>query len=378
MNCCDYWKKLRRGKLTEVMENHPRTGKVLFATQKLAGNCACHKNLAEDHRLWSQAPHYASDSRAGDERYPSVAPVSCRLSRRRPAAAHVRRTAVGMVSETDFLRVLRGRSPRSQRFKKLTRSSMGRIRRHSTIQIHIQALRGRGRRRITVSVAMVIRAMRGHILTPRRLRELPYFRKINSALHGGRRRPEVTPRRRRASIVDRPVDNLARPGALPDIFRCHNFLLIRRGHARAINSCLISRSRDSVYPRIDVSLLFRQHAPALFLIEKDNRSPRKSFSACCPSGQQRVGSTQSLCVGHRLQFGVQPSIEQDEKTKSDCLDRRPMSCPVVRRSTRRIIQPVSAVRKSLSQNLQVRVAGIFIAIKPEVGGILPMQPAETE
>src|SRR5271154_5170477 len=60
---------------------------------------------------------------------------------------------------------------------------MRRILRRRRVHIHVNSRRSR---RVTISVAVVIRAMRRHILTPRRLRELPYFCKIHSALRGAR------------------------------------------------------------------------------------------------------------------------------------------------------------------------------------------------
>src|SRR6478672_12644713 len=66
-------------------------------------------------------------------------------------------------------------------------STVRRIRRGGGAQVNVQALGRSASGWIAISIRVVVGAVRGNIFAPRRLRELPYLSKINSAAGGIRR-----------------------------------------------------------------------------------------------------------------------------------------------------------------------------------------------
>ncbi len=177
---------------------------------------------------------------------------------------------------------------------------------------------------------------------------------------------KCTSGRWRTGIVRSPVHDLARTRVLPNVFRCDYVSLVARGHAGTINSRTQSGTDNSIYPGVDVGLLLREHAPALLLIQKDQSANSKALSSSCPRRHRGISCPYSLRIGNAFQFGIKSPVKQDQKTKTRRLNRCAMTSPTVRRFSRRIIQPIAAVGKSLPQSFEIGVAGVFIAIKTEI------------
>ena len=197
---------------------------------------------------------------------------------------------------------------------------------------------------------------------------MPDLGKANSArCWAGRLLRKCASRRWRTGIVRSPVHNLARTRVLANVFRGHDVSLVARGHAGTINSRTESGADNAIYPGVDVALLLREHAPALLLIQKDQSASSKALSSSCPRRLRGVSCPYSFGISDALQCGIKPPVKQDEETKSRGLNRCAMTSPTVRRFSRRIIQPISTVRKSLPQSFEIGVAGILIAIKTEIG-----------
>src|ERR1700722_1379667 len=174
-------------------------------------------------------------------------------------------------------------------------------------------------------------------------------------------------RRGRAGIVDRPIDDRARSGVLANVFRRDHVAIVRRSDPRTINTRAKSRGSDAIDPGVNVGLLFRQHAAALLLVEKNNDRAWKSLAPCSRSGSLRVRSPEASCVCAGFQLGVEPPVEEHKKSESGGLDGGAMTGPSVGRRSRRIVQPVSGVRKRLMKSLEISIARITIAVEAEVG-----------
>ena len=158
---------------------------------------------------------------------------------------------------------------------------MRRIGRSSRIQIDVQPLRRTGSRRVAVSIAAVVGAARGYVLSPRRLCELPHFGEADTAFCRIRRMlGKRASRCRRAAVIDCPISNLSRTGALANILGRDDFIGIGRRLARTINPGAESSGDNAIHPSKDVRLLFGQHAPSLLLVEEDDRSAGEALVPC--------------------------------------------------------------------------------------------------
>src|SRR5271167_4737845 len=113
---------------------------------------------------------------------------------------------------------------------------------------------GVGSGRIAVPVAAVVGAVTGDVLALRGLRELPDLGESDSALVRTRRVLwKRASWRRRASIVDGPVDDCAFPCTLMNVFGCDHAAVVHRGDAGAVDARSKSRRRDAVDPGVNVS-----------------------------------------------------------------------------------------------------------------------------
>src|SRR5579863_8535045 len=192
---------------------------------------------------------------------------------RLPAALQI----LGFSFSFVYLRVLCGESPPSP---------MRRIGRSRRIHINVQSQCRTGTRRIAVPIATVVGAVPGHILALRRLRELPYFCESDPAPSRTRRLlRKRTSGRWRTRVIDRPIRDLTwGAGALarvfPNILGSDDITVVLRRNPRTIDPRAKSHRDNSTDPGMNVSLLLRQHAPALFLVEKDDGFFGKPFAPC--------------------------------------------------------------------------------------------------
>lgn len=223
-------------------------------------------------------------------------------------------------------------------------------------------------RRITFSVAAVAGAVSGNIFTLRRLRELPDLGEANTAFGGaGWPLGKSTARRRRARVVNRPVDDLPSAGALTNVFRGHDIAVVCGGDARAVDASAESGGGDAVDPSVDVRLLLGQHASTLLLVEEDNGLRGKAFAVGGGRGSLRVGLAKLRGVGDQFQFSIEPSVEEDEESEPGGFDGGAVAGPGVRSLARRIIEPVAGVGERLMQGSQINVPGVGVAVEAEVG-----------
>src|SRR3984957_1432964 len=223
-------------------------------------------------------------------------------------------------------------------------------------------------RRITFSVAAVAGAVSGNIFTLRRLRELPDLGEANTAFAGaGWPLGKSTARRRRARVVNRPVDDLPSAGALTNFFRGHDIAVVCSGDARAVDASAESGGGDAVDPGVDVRLLLGQHASTLLLVEEDNGLRGKAFPACGSRGSLRVGLAKLRGVGDRFQFAIEPAVKEPEESEAGGFDGGALAAPSVCSLAGRIIEPVAGIGKGLVQSFQVGVAGVGVAVEAEGG-----------
>lgn len=157
-----------------------------------------------------------------------------------------------------------------------------------------------------------------------------------------------------------------------NVFCRDDVAVVDRSDSRTINARAKSCGSDAVDPGVNVSLLFRQHSPALLLVEKDNGCAGKSLAAGSCSGCPGVRSSEASSVRHGLQLSVEAAVEEHKKSEPRGVDGGAVANPGVRILARRIIQPVPGISKSLVKSLEIGIAGIIIAVKAEVGvgGIL--------
>src|SRR4051794_12996731 len=222
-------------------------------------------------------------------------------------------------------------------------------------------------RGVTVSVAAVVTAVRGNVLTARGLSELPDLGEVNAALARARRllRKRASGRGR-ASLIDCPIRNLSRASGLANVFGRHHFFAIARAHAGAINSGAESGGHNGINPGVNVGLLLGEHAASLLLIEEDDGGAREAFAARGRGGDEGIRLSQSLRIGGSLQLRVHAAIKQNEKAEAGGLGRSAVSSPGIRGPTRRIVEPVSGEGKRLMKSFEIRVARVVVAIEAEV------------
>src|SRR4029077_1885659 len=155
--------------------------------------------------------------------------------------------------------------------------------------------------------------------------------------------------------------------SLANVFGGNGVFAIGGARAGAINSGAESCDADGINPCVDVGLLFREHAPALFLIEEDDCAAGKALAPGRRGGDEGVGLTQMLRVNDGFQLREETPVEQDEESESGRLHRGAMSSPGIRGRSGRIVEPVPSVGKRLTQSLESGVAGILVAVEAEVG-----------
>lgn len=243
--------------------------------------------------------------------------------------------------------------------------SARRVRSCCCIEVHAQLL---DPRRVAISVGSIRRRAFRRVLRPsRRLRKLPDIRESNAALRCIRRGfTKHTSRRWRTLVIGDEIDDLPAARVLADVIGGHYVVIIFRGDAGAINSGAMARCCNRIHPRIDVGFLFWQHASALLLIEKDNSSRGEAFTAGRGGGGMPIAGPKISSIRDRLQFCIQPSVEQHQKSKSRSIDRLAFANPAIRLFSGRIVQPISRERESLAQRMKTIVARIFVAIKTKV------------
>ena len=214
--------------------------------------------------------------------------------------------------------------------------------------------------------------MSGDVFALGRLGKLPYIGEADAALCRRRGKPrECASRRRRTGIVGNPIRNLSCPSTLPDVFCGDHLLLVRRYLPGAIDSGTESRSHNAIHPGIDVCLLLRQHSSTLLLIKKDDGLGGKALPTrrSCSGGSIRL--SQLLGPGDGFQLSIETPVEQNQKAEPVRLHGSPVSSPCIRRRSGRVVQPISGIRKGLPEDFQIGVAGVFVAIEAEIGGVLP-------
>ena len=249
-------------------------------------------------------------------------------------------------------------------------ASSGGVGRVCGIYIYMELLVGEPRR-VAIFVGIVVcRTGSGHIASFWGLRELPDFGECDAAFRGAWRfSGKGTAGRGRAGIIGDEVNNASVCSVLANVVGSYNADSWRflRGDAGTIDACLKSGSVDDVNPAVDISFLLRQHASALFLVKKNYCSGGEAFSVYCKNGCLGVGFSQFSGAAYILQFRVEPSVEQHQKSEPGRFQRLPLADPTVAFFSRRVIEPVTSEREGLVQGSKVAVARVIIAVKAKIG-----------
>ena len=253
-----------------------------------------------------------------------------------------------------------------------TSSALRRVWRRRSLHIHMQLQRRINSRWMAVSIRVVVRrALRREALPLRRLRKLPDFGKADPTLRRSRWPPRKRASRRgRTNVVGDKESNFSSARVLPNVVGSHDtdFTFSCR-NSRAIDPRTKSGGSHGVHPCVDVSLLLGQHSPAFFNVEKNSGARWKALSpGRCDRGLP-IRATQRRRV--MLQLFVKAAVEENKKSKSRRLKLRTLPCPGIRLSARRVVEPVSGKREGLPQSVEVRIAGIVVAVKAEIRGHLP-------
>ena len=176
-------------------------------------------------------------------------------------------------------------------------------------------------------------------------------------------------RRRGTSVVRHPILDLPRLGMLTNVVggnHPHSSRLFE-SDAGTVNAGAETTRDDSVDPGIDVGLLLGKHAAALFLIKKEDGPGSKALATGGGDRLPSVGGAELSGVQGILQCGVKSAVEKHEKPESGRLQHLPFASPVVGGRAGRRVEPETHVGKSLAKRFQVRVAGIVVAVKTEIG-----------
>jgi len=151
---------------------------------------------------------------------------------------------------------------------------------------------------------------------------------------------------------------------LANIVRSHHFLAsIVHGDRRTINSAAKSRRLHAIEPRVNVSLLRRQHPPAFLLIEKNDGARRETFARCARSSRIRIRTAKTRSGRLRLQLSARPAIEEHKIAKIVPRQHAALAQPRIVFRARWIVQPITRKRKRAPQHRQRVITGIIIAIE---------------
>jgi len=198
---------------------------------------------------------------------------------------------------------------------------------------------------------MILGTPRRNLRSLRRLGKLPDLGKRNSAVCRIRRLAwKCTTRRRWTGVIRHPIRNFPSPGVCADVFRGNHPLVIRRGHARAVDPRGEALRIHSIQPGVNVGFLRGKHSSALLLIEKNHRSGRKTLALGRGHRSLRIGFSQPGRARHTLQFRVKVSVEKNEKSKTCGFNRPAVPDPAVSVLAGRIVEPVPGVGEGLMQS----------------------------
>src|SRR5215469_11879037 len=220
-------------------------------------------------------------------------------------------------------------------------------------------------RGIAVSVGVVVVAHSRERPAPGRLDKLPHVGEWRPAIgRAGRLFRKDATRGWRAGILGDPIGKLSPLRVVANIVSSHDTGLAFFGwNARAINARAEAGGGDRIGPGIDVALLLGQHAPAFFDIQKNDGLGGKPLAM----GGCNRGLCVCLCQGNGilLQLLFQPAIEKDEKAEARGFEDRTLASPGIALRSGRIVEPVSGIREGLTKSLEVRVAGIVVAVETQ-------------
>ncbi len=180
---------------------------------------------------------------------------------------------------------------------------------------------------------------------------MPNVSKSDAAFSRGWRIIEASaPLRWRTLIIRDPVNDAACARICPNVCGGHHVAVTGCRNSRAIDSCPVSRPAHAVNPRINVGVLFRQHASAFLLIEKDHRMRRKPLMS---SGLYRSLSVSASCCTRICglpQFGIRSAVEEHHKSESGFAQDGSFPDPCIVLCTRRHVQPVSGKGEDFPQS----------------------------
>src|SRR5580698_1339432 len=188
--------------------------------------------------------------------------------------------------------------------------------------------------RITISIGVVSRwASSGDVVSARRLGKLPDLGKTDSTVSAARRLArEDASRRGRTGIVGDEVYDPASTCVLANVVGGDDgcAMIFFGGNAGAVYSGAKTGSVHAINPGIDIGFLLRQHASALLLVEKDDGVSGESLAVCSGDSGSRVGFAECSGAGNSFQIGIQPAIEQQQKSESRSFQFRALPDPCVR------------------------------------------------
>ena len=172
----------------------------------------------------------------------------------------------------------------------------------------------------------------------------------------------------RARVVDHPIFYFSFAGIFADILGGHDGDAggLFGGDAGTIDSREKVSGIYSVDPGVKVGSLFRKQPASLLLIKEDDGLGWKSFRTRGSDGGGGIRVAYFGGVAGGFDFRIGAAVEHNQEAETCGLEGGPFSRPGIGPGFGWIIQPVSGVGKSLAEGLQIRVAGIIVAIEADV------------
>ena len=199
-------------------------------------------------------------------------------------------------------------------------TARGWVRRSRGIDVQVHTVRTLQQWRVAVAIRIVVGRAGGRQASPSgRLRKLPDGGERYAALAWRRRVSwENTTRRWRARVVVHEENNFSAFPVFSQIIRGTNGRPATFFHrdSGAINPRPEPCRINAIDPRDDIGTLFRKHSTAFLLVKKDDGPFWKSFLSGRCHGSRGVTCTERRCIGSRLDFPVQPPVEQNQKSKA--------------------------------------------------------------
>ena len=141
---------------------------------------------------------------------------------------------------------------------------------------------------------------------------------------------------------------------------------LAKRNARTVDTRTIACVHHSIHPSMNVIALLRQHAAALLLIEKQDRTLGETIMNGRLYGRRCVSAPDVRRVPRSFELPIFPAVKQQEESVAHRVNSLAFASPSIASCAGRIIQPISREHERLAQRPHVGITGIIITIHSKI------------